>query len=231
MSAMYLTNKYTRWYYNIIQRAQTRVILDYSERHHIIPKSLGGSNAKNNLVRLTAREHFICHWLLIKMVSDRKDKARMQKALERMTVSTAYQFRYKINSRLFEQIRKNAAVAHSILLTGKNGRTHSQETKNKISQKAIGRIGTFTGKTHTKESLNKMQGPRPNFIPHNKGKTDLPSSSAAKHWSILNTYDNSTIIVLSLRKWAKDNYFNCNTVDNYVRRFGCFKNYQIKKLQ
>lgn len=230
MSAMYLTNKYTRWYHNIIQRAQIRINLGYTEKHHIIPKSLGGSDAKDNLVRLTAREHFVCHWLLTKMVSDRKDKARMEKALERMTVSTVHQLRYKINSRLFEQIRKNAAIAHSILLTGKNGRTHTQETKNKISQKAIGRIGTFTGKTHTRESLTKMQGSRPNFIPHNKGKKDLPSSRAAKYWSIFDINNNSTVIVLSLRKWAKDNSFNCNTVDNYVRRFGCYRHYQIKKL-
>ena len=227
---MYLTNKYTRWYYNIIQRAQTRIISDYTERHHIIPKSLGGSNDKTNLVDLTAQEHFVCHWLLTKMVSDRKDKARMQKALERMTVFNTHQPRYKINSRLFEQIRKNAATAHSILLTGKNGRTHTQETKNKISQKAIGRIGTFTGKVHTKESLKKMQGPRPKFIPHNKGKTNLPSSKVAKYWSIFDINNNLTVIVLSLRKWAKDNSFNCNTVDNYVRRFGCYKHYQIKKL-
>lgn len=39
----------------------------YSERHHIIPKSLGGSNRKSNLVRLTAREHFVAHWLLAKI--------------------------------------------------------------------------------------------------------------------------------------------------------------------
>lgn len=38
----------------------------YYEKHHIIPKSFGG-NKENNLVKLTAREHFICHWLLVKM--------------------------------------------------------------------------------------------------------------------------------------------------------------------
>ena len=39
----------------------------YCEAHHIIPKSLDGDNSKENLVDLTAREHFICHWLLAKM--------------------------------------------------------------------------------------------------------------------------------------------------------------------
>lgn len=36
----------------------------YHERHHIIPKSCGGSNEDNNLIDLFAREHFIAHKLL-----------------------------------------------------------------------------------------------------------------------------------------------------------------------
>ena len=43
----------------------------YSEIHHIIPRSFGGSDNPNNLVRLTAREHFIVHFLLYKMYKHR----------------------------------------------------------------------------------------------------------------------------------------------------------------
>jgi len=39
----------------------------YTEKHHIIPKSLGGSNKKSNIVALSAREHFIAHCLLAKI--------------------------------------------------------------------------------------------------------------------------------------------------------------------
>jgi hypothetical protein len=58
---MYLQNKYTRWYYQIISQAQLRKVSNsiYYEYHHIIPKSLNGSNSVENLVHLTAREHFI----------------------------------------------------------------------------------------------------------------------------------------------------------------------------
>ena len=62
---MYLENKYTRWYYAIIIAAQSQNRKKnngvYYENHHILPKSLGGDNSKDNLVNLTAREHFICH--------------------------------------------------------------------------------------------------------------------------------------------------------------------------
>ena len=66
---MYLQNKYTHWYYQIISRAQSREISGYVEKHHIIPRSLGGNNSKENLVALTAREHFICHLLLTRMTT------------------------------------------------------------------------------------------------------------------------------------------------------------------
>lgn len=42
------------------------------EIHHILPKSLGGSNEKNNLIALTPRQHFIAHWMLWKAYSTKE---------------------------------------------------------------------------------------------------------------------------------------------------------------
>jgi len=69
MSDLFLENKYIKWYYSIIDnRIKMPHKKDlYTERYHIIPKSLGGNNEKHNLVRLSAREHFLVHWLLTKM--------------------------------------------------------------------------------------------------------------------------------------------------------------------
>lgn len=36
----------------------------YKERHHIVPKCMGGTDDEQNLIDLTAREHFIAHKLL-----------------------------------------------------------------------------------------------------------------------------------------------------------------------
>ena len=67
-SAMYLQNKYSYCYYNIIANAQSRTFVpDIVEKHHILPKRLGGTNDKSNLVVLTPREHYICQLLLTKM--------------------------------------------------------------------------------------------------------------------------------------------------------------------
>lgn len=80
--------KYERWYFEIMDRAQSRSIpVGYSERHHIRPRSLGGRDEPSNLVRLTYREHFIAHWLLTKFTVG-GDLRRMQRALFAMTLPT-----------------------------------------------------------------------------------------------------------------------------------------------
>lgn len=57
---------YKKVYNSIIEKAINRNdnIDGYFEKHHIIPKCKGGTNESSNLVKLTLREHFICHWLL-----------------------------------------------------------------------------------------------------------------------------------------------------------------------
>ena len=130
---MFLQNKYFKYYYKIITNAKSRPIYknNYTESHHIIPKSLGGDNSKNNLVKLTAREHFICHWLLTKITIG-NDRIKMMSGLWMMSnVKNEYHQRYKVNSKTYELIRTNTAKEFSKNLTG---RKLSEETKKKISQ-------------------------------------------------------------------------------------------------
>jgi hypothetical protein len=56
---------------------------EYTERHHVIPRCLGGSNKRENLVDLTFREHFLVHWLLIKF-TEGDARRRMNYAMVRM---------------------------------------------------------------------------------------------------------------------------------------------------
>lgn len=58
---------YLPHYERLIERAKTRQIEGYKERHHIIPRCMGGSDDPDNLVDLTAREHFVAHQLLVKI--------------------------------------------------------------------------------------------------------------------------------------------------------------------
>ena len=58
---------YFKHYDLLIERARNRTLDCYVEKHHVIPKCLGGSNAETNIVSLTAEEHYLAHQLLVKM--------------------------------------------------------------------------------------------------------------------------------------------------------------------
>lgn len=68
-----LQNRYGNIYNSLIEKAQSKNRSKkngYYESHHILPRSMGGTNQKINLVLLTAREHYIAHLLLVRCVDD-----------------------------------------------------------------------------------------------------------------------------------------------------------------
>jgi hypothetical protein len=110
-------NKYTKWYNQITERARNRIIDTYTETHHVQPRSLGGTDDASNLVELTAREHFICHWLLTKIhIGDSRNK--MLSAFFLMKGNNSYQNRY-INGRAYEILREEYAQYISKMNTGR----------------------------------------------------------------------------------------------------------------
>ncbi len=76
---------YTKHYNALIAKAKTRVLFAYTEKHHIIPRCLGGNNSKDNLVSLTPEEHYVAHQLLVKMYPN---NTSLVYALNMMTVSS-----------------------------------------------------------------------------------------------------------------------------------------------
>lgn len=130
-------NKYNFWYDSIIDKAQNRILVGYKESHHIIPRSLGGTNDKNNLVDLTAREHFICHWLLVKMHTG-ESKSKMMYALNGMKRTNQEQQRYEtaITSRVYQKLKEEFGKIHSQTMKGRKahnkGKPMSEEQKAKI---------------------------------------------------------------------------------------------------
>jgi len=63
---------YLKIYNDLIDRAKNRKLEGYKEKHHIVPKCLGGSRNKDNLVELTPKEHFLAHQLLVKIYPKNK---------------------------------------------------------------------------------------------------------------------------------------------------------------
>ena len=139
-----IENKYTKIYYKITSNAKQRISDGYTELHHIIPQSMGGSNDKENLVELTAREHFICHWLLIKM-TEGENRSKMLYALNGMKAENRYQQRYhtKITARVYEKYRIEHAENHSKRMKGRRawnkGVPQTDEHREKNRQAALQR--------------------------------------------------------------------------------------------
>lgn len=74
VNKIFINMDYVKHYNLLIESRRDRVIdpNGYYEKHHIIPKSLGGSNDPINLILLTAREHFIAHWLLWRIYKNKE---------------------------------------------------------------------------------------------------------------------------------------------------------------
>lgn len=94
----------------------------YVEKHHIFPKSLGGSNDWTNIVKLSPKEHFICHYLLTKMLMANTDQRnRMYSAFMMMKgTSNSHNYSRYYNSRLYDSVRKKYSISQSKRMTGSN---------------------------------------------------------------------------------------------------------------
>lgn len=129
---MFQSNKYSITYYNIIHNAQSRVATPtgYFEKHHIIPKSLGGSDSPSNLVLLTAREHFVCHLLLPKFTTGDAKRKMSYAAHMLLNIKRDCQIRYVPSSRIYEMVKKEFIKTHRERFTG---RKLSDDQKAQIS--------------------------------------------------------------------------------------------------
>jgi len=95
--------EYIKIYNQIIERAKTRKLEDYKENHHIIPRCMGGLDEEENLVELTAREHFLCHKLLCEIYPNNQ---KLWYALFLMSINKNKKTKYIVSSREYEYIKK-----------------------------------------------------------------------------------------------------------------------------
>lgn len=130
---------YIRVYWSIIHNRLDNIPDGYVEHHHIIPRSEGGPDNNDNIVALTAREHYICHLLLAKIYNDYK----MWHAVNLMS---RLKNKIKITSRIYEIIKTHLAKVMSDRMKGRppwnKGKTgiYSDETIARISTSLTGKI-------------------------------------------------------------------------------------------
>lgn len=160
---------YKRIYNQLCNRALARRVSGYVERHHVVPRCVGGTDSADNLVKLTAKEHFLAHLLLRKI---HPDVQGLVYAVWMMSSKKGV----RLNSRAFAKLReqviemqraKTISDEHKeSLRLHATGRTKTQETKGKIGSSNSGKkrtpemIETYKkareGRTISAETREKM---------------------------------------------------------------------------
>lgn len=96
-----IENKFLRTYIRIIEKARKTVYSGYTEKHHVVPRSMGGTDEESNLVKVSAREHFILHCLLARCTTG-PSLIKMTLAVHMISGAATANKRSYMNSRLFE---------------------------------------------------------------------------------------------------------------------------------
>ena len=147
---------YKRLYDELIHKAKERDVVDgYTEIHHIIPKSEGGSNDKDNLVVLTGREHFIAHKLLWMVEPNNYSRAatyHMMSNHRGIKWGATYEAVRKVFVGDNHPLKQSDIRAKQLEVV--MGKAKSEEHRKKISE-------ALTGKVRTKEHIENLKAALP----------------------------------------------------------------------
>ena len=163
---------YQRIYEQLVERAKNRVLDGYKERHHIIPRCINGSDDTENIVELTAKEHYLAHRLLTEIYPT---NPKIKYAFWMMcSMKTDSQKRYEISARSYEYSKKLIAyrseetrkkISNSLKDSYKNGsrsrwnigKKMPPEFGEAISKAKKGMVGTNTGIPMSEEQKEKIR--------------------------------------------------------------------------
>jgi hypothetical protein len=165
---------YKKIYESIIEKAKSedrqKRLGIYYENHHILPRCMGGSDKKENLVLLTGREHFVCHKLLTVIYPHNR---KLALAFHKMAFSKRKI--YGMTNRDYEYARK---LISEIPLSKEERTNIGKRTKGKTYEELYGdkaeeqkekRRQALLGKKRPKEVCEKMSNSLKGKNPWNKG--------------------------------------------------------------
>lgn len=170
---------YRKVYYQIINKAKLRGLDKkslnyYVEIHHIIPKCLGGTDDKDNLVALTYREHIICHKILCRLYPDnyylhssiylmlhvKIENGKKVKTFSNSKEAERYKLFLKSHKKpLSDETKKKMSKAHRGWVPSEEFRKKVSERQKgkKVPREIIDKLREINlGRHHTEESKKKM---------------------------------------------------------------------------
>ena len=211
---------------------------EYYERHHAIPKCLGGKDKKT--VNLTAREHYIAHWLLTKMFKEGTNKRKMLHAFNAMAMNSNGQQR-NLTSSQYERVRKAYSIAVKEQWKDPEFRKmKSEKTKEQWKDPEFRKMKSKKAKKQMEEQwkdpeFQKMQNERlkklwkdPEFrkMKSEKAKKQMEeqwkdpgyrkmmNEKNSKSWTFI--FNGKEITITNLKAWCKKNNLNYLTVRSRI---------------
>jgi hypothetical protein len=162
---------YQKIYKKLIAKRQKYVLEENYEKHHIIPRTIGGDDLESNLVKLTPREHYIAHLLLTK-IHPKEDGLKI--AWQLMACTRDNFSKVKFSSKMYQKLKLEVRKAQSSFMIGTT--KNKCEWRMRSALKAKERIGekhNLWGFKHSKESKLKMSRSRKMGDNHKAKKCEL----------------------------------------------------------
>jgi NUMOD3 motif len=163
--SLFGSSKYLTHYVRLIEKRSQLILTEeiLYEKHHIVPRSLGGSNDVANIVKLTPREHYIAHRLLFHASKFSKNKQIYRKQVYSLNAfhiqNKCKKYPIVLPSRVVQQIRTLLALYKRDLTPHNKGKKHTAETRSKMSGNHFlknGGIHPMSGKKHSEVSKKRM---------------------------------------------------------------------------
>ena len=167
---------YTEFIQNIlVGRGRFNCGDEYHERHHIIPRCVGGTDDEENLIDLYAKEHFVAHQLL---AQENPDNKKLILAWHMMTnVKTTNQQRYQITPEEYEESR----IAYIKTMMGENNPAKSEEVRRKKSEAIKGEKNHNYGKPRSESTRKKMSESHKGKVLSDDTRTKISESKTGKN--------------------------------------------------
>lgn len=152
---------------------------NYYEGHHILPKCLGGTNEKANIVLLTGKEHFICHQLLVAIHTEKNAQKRLLYALFKMSGNPNHG--YKVTARTYERFRYEYACLMKLMRLDPKSAYNTPECKAKFKA-SIAKVWEDPERHRIRSEISKRLSNDPDGVYQTQEYKDKITATLKKIW-------------------------------------------------
>ena len=210
---------YLHTYENLMKKGLSRglnkKLLDYyTEVHHILPKCMGGTDKKCNLVLLTPREHLIAHLLLSKMYPDdnkllfavsamlMRDKNRLKDKSYSISTKDISYYRERTHN-LIKGIPLTEEHRHKISVANK-GKKRSDKIRKEMSTRLTGRRLSKDWSDNISKSLKGLKRNVKKKVTNEHSKRKIIDSNGVIYESLTKCAEAYNVSLTTIRSWIKN---------------------------